>query len=82
MLDYMDFIVSHTGIRRTLSFERYLCFPMLHCRLQRNDFEVLEEKISQRLASWQNKLLNKAGRVTLVETFLSSIPTYTIGLAT
>jgi hypothetical protein len=26
---------------------------MLHGRLQRRDFEFLEEKISKRLASWQ-----------------------------
>ena len=77
----MDSIVARTGIQRTLSLEKYLGFPMLHGRLQRRHFEFLEEKISQKLASWQNKLLNKAGRLTLVKSVLNSIPNYYMQIA-
>jgi hypothetical protein len=59
----MNSIVTNTGINRTHSLEKYLGFPMMHGRLQRKDFEFLEEKISHRLASWQQNLLNKAGRM-------------------
>ncbi|GAU35137.1 hypothetical protein TSUD_394630 [Trifolium subterraneum] len=54
-------IVASTNINRTLSLEKYPGFPMMHGRLQRRDFEFLEEKISKLLASWQHNLLNKAG---------------------
>jgi hypothetical protein len=74
-------IVASTGIHRTLSLEKYLGFPMLHGRLQRKDFEFLEEKISRRLASWQHSLLNKAGRLTLVKSVLNSIPNYYMQVA-
>ncbi|MCI14329.1 RNA-directed DNA polymerase (Reverse transcriptase), partial [Trifolium medium] len=74
-------IVTSTGINRTLSLEKYLGFPMMHGRLQRKDFEFLEEKISKRLASWQHNLLNKAGRMTLVKSVLNSIPNYYMQIA-
>jgi hypothetical protein len=69
-------IIATTGIHRTLSLEKYLGFPMIHGRLQRRDFEFLEESISKRLASWQQDLLNKAGRMTLVKSVLNAIPNY------
>jgi hypothetical protein len=54
---------------------------MIHDRLQRKDFEFLEEKISKRLATWQHNLLNKAGRMTLVKSTLNSIPNYYMQIA-
>lgn len=48
----MDLIVSNIGIKRTLTLEKYVSFPLLHGHLQRKEFESLEEKISQRLVSW------------------------------
>ncbi|GAU12283.1 hypothetical protein TSUD_141910 [Trifolium subterraneum] len=74
-------IVTSTGINRTLSLEKYLGFPMMHGRLQRRDFEFLEEKISKSLASWKHNLLNKAGRMTLVKSVLNSIPNYYMQIA-
>jgi hypothetical protein len=67
-------IVTSTGINRTYSLEKYLGFPIMHGRLQRKDYEFLEEKISQRLANWQHNLLNKAGRMRLVKLVLNFIP--------
>jgi hypothetical protein len=77
----MRSIVTTTSILRTLSFEKYLGFPMMHGRLQRRDFEFFEESISQRLASWQHHLLNKVGRMTLVKSVLNSIPNYYMQVA-
>jgi hypothetical protein len=77
----MDSIVARIGIQRTLSLEKYLSFHMRHRRLQCRDFEFLGEKISQKLASWQNKLLNKAGCLTFVKSVLNSIPNYYMQIA-
>ncbi|CAJ2627607.1 unnamed protein product [Trifolium pratense] len=74
-------IVTNTSINRTHSLEKYIGFPMMHGRLQRRDFEFLEEKISQRLASWKHNFLNKAGRMTLVKSVLNSIPNYYMQVA-
>ena len=54
----------------------YLGLP-LHTRcLRRVDIQPLIDKVAARLPAWKGKLLNRAGRLTLVRSVLSSIPTY------
>lgn len=74
MRSKMDLIVSNTGIEWTLTLEKYLGFTMFHGRLQCKYFELTVEKISQRLTSWQHKLLNKVCCLTLVRFVLNYIP--------
>lgn len=77
----MDLIISSTGIKQTITLEKCLCFCMFHGRLQRTNFEFIEEIISQRLSSWQHKLLNKVGHLILVRYVLKSIPNYYMQVA-
>jgi hypothetical protein len=72
----IESIVYVTGIQNTNSLDKYLGFPMIHGRLCKRDFDFLIDKIQHRLASWKNKFLNKAGRLALVQSVLTSIPTY------
>ena len=54
----------------------YLGLP-LHTRpLRRVDIQPLIDKIANRLPSWKARLINKAGRLKLVNTVLSSMPVY------
>lgn len=69
-------ISSLTGNRETTSLDKYLGFPMLKGRAKKEDFNFIIEKMQKRLASWKLKLLNKAGRMTLGQSVLTSIPTY------
>jgi hypothetical protein len=69
-------MVSIMGIRNTSSLDKYLGFPIFHGRMKRVDYEFLIDKVQSRLASWKNKLLNKAGRLTLAKSVLNAIPTY------
>ena len=49
----------------------------LHTRLlEKVHVQPLVERIEQRLLKWKRKWLNKAGRLTLVTSVLSSMPTY------
>ena len=63
-------------IRSTISLDKYLGFPILKGMAKRNDFYFIIEKMQTRLASWKNRLLNKPGRLTLLSSIFSSIPSY------
>ncbi|GAU18899.1 hypothetical protein TSUD_228890 [Trifolium subterraneum] len=58
--DKIHNLTSLSGIRNTLSFEKYLGFPILRGRAKKTDFLYIIEKMQRRLASWKNKLLNKS----------------------
>lgn len=62
-----DKMSSITSIRHTDSLGHYLGFPLFNGRVKKEDFNFLLEKIQSRLSSWKNKLLNKAGRLTLAK---------------
>ena len=55
---------------------RYLGLPLRIGRTRRADEQILIDKIRARLSGWKGRLLTKAGRMTLVSSVLSSIPTY------
>lgn len=65
-----------SGISFTTNLGRYLGFPMVKGRAKKDHFSFVIDKLQTRLASWKSKLLNKAGRLTLTKSVLSSIPTY------
>jgi mannosylglycoprotein endo-beta-mannosidase len=55
---------------------KYLGLP-LHARaIRRVDIQPLIDKMGGKLAAWKGRLLNKAGRLRLVNSVLSSLPTY------
>lgn len=59
------------------------CFPCsylglrLHFRkLQKLEIQPLIDKVAARLPGWKGKLLNKAGRLKVLNTMLTSVPVY------
>lgn len=54
----------------------YLGLPLHTRQLRRVDIQPLIDKVAARLPSWKGRFLNRAGRLTLVNSVLSSIPTY------
>lgn len=71
-----DKIVSITGIRSTISFDKHFGFPMLQGRVRRSNYNFVVEKIQSRPTSWKNKLLNRVRRITLAKSVLNSIQVY------
>jgi hypothetical protein len=50
--------------------------PLQLGRPKKQDEQKLVDKVAGRLASWKGKLLNRAGRLALVNVVLSNIPVY------
>jgi len=55
---------------------QYLGLPLRLQKLRRVDVQRIIDKVSNRLATWKARFLNKAARLKLVNTVLSSIPVY------
>lgn len=55
---------------------KYLGLPLQIGRPRRADEQIIVDKIGARLPGWKGTLLSRAGRVQLVQSVLSSIPTY------
>ena len=69
-------VTTISGIQSTITLDKYLGFPILKGRPKWSDFHFIIEKMQSMLASWKNRLLNKAGRLALANSVLSSIPSY------
>jgi hypothetical protein len=55
---------------------KYLGLPLRIGRLRRENEQLLIEKVTGKLPRWKGKLLNKAGRLTLINSVLSFVVTY------
>ena len=54
----------------------YLGIPMHHKRLSNSDWKHIEEKFQKRLSGWKSKILSVGGRLTLINSVLSSLPMF------
>ena len=71
-----DRLAAISGIPFANSLGRYLGFNLVQGRAKRADFQSMLDRVKSRLCAWKGKLLNKAGRVTLVKAVITSILTY------
>jgi mannosylglycoprotein endo-beta-mannosidase len=55
---------------------KYLGLPLHLRQLRRVDVQPLIDKLANRLPSWKGKFINRAGRLKLMNSVLSSLPTY------
>ena len=71
-----DIFTSVSSIRFALDLGRYLGVNLNHSRTSRASFHSVIEKVRGRLANWKGRLLNKAGRLCLINSVAASIPVY------
>ena len=65
-----------SSIRIASGLGKYLGFPFIQGQVKRADFNFIFDKISMRLVDWKNRLLNKAGKLTLARSVMSIILIY------
>lgn len=59
---------------------KYLGVPLHFTKLRREDLQPVIDKIIKRISGWKGRLLSYAGRLTLLEAFLASIPIYLMSI--
>ncbi|XP_019170410.1 PREDICTED: uncharacterized protein LOC109165884 [Ipomoea nil] len=73
-------IVDILGVVRAQNFGKYLGLPSFVGRNRRQAFSYIEDKIKQRIGSWNKKLLSQAGKEVLLKSVAQSMPTFAMSV--
>ena len=76
----MGELVAILGCRQSSLPMTYLGLPLEAKFKDRAIWNTILEKIERRLASWKHLNLSKSGKVTLLKSTLSTLPTYYLSL--
>ncbi|CAN1164267.1 Putative ribonuclease H protein At1g65750 [Linum perenne] len=74
-------ITGVLGFPLTQDLGRYLGVPTLHEKTSARTYQGIVDRIEQKLTGWKAKSLSLAGRVTLAQSVLTSIPAYVMQTA-
>ena len=69
-------VIRDSPFRSSSTFGKYLGTTILPNRLRKLDYLPLLDKTINQIKGWQAKLLNMAGRTTLIKSVLNSYPLY------
>lgn len=72
----LNWVQAVVGCTRTEFPVKYLGLPLTINKPTRTQFMPLIERMERKLSGWQGKLISRGGRLQLVQSVLSSIPTY------
>ncbi|KAG2693965.1 hypothetical protein I3760_08G119300 [Carya illinoinensis] len=64
------------GFKLASSRIKYLGLPLYFSSSKKAHFEIIQQRITQKLAGWKAKLFSQAGRTTLIKSVASSMPSY------
>ncbi|XP_019191707.1 PREDICTED: uncharacterized protein LOC109186235 [Ipomoea nil] len=71
-------ISSCLGVRMATDLGRYLGLPSVLGRNKSATFRYIEEKVRERIGSWQNHFLSRAGKEVLLKSIVQSMPIFTM----
>ena len=59
---------------------KYLGMPVSSLKISKAQLSYVSEKTEKRLGTWQCEYLSSGGKSTLIDSCLSSVPMYTMGV--
>ncbi|XP_019165744.1 PREDICTED: uncharacterized protein LOC109161710 [Ipomoea nil] len=77
-----DMVAQALGVVQALNFGKYLGLPAFVGRNKKAVFAYIEDKIRQRIGSWNKKLLTQAGKEILLKTIERTMNRYWWGSGT
>lgn len=69
-------VCSLVGIEERMNLGRYLGFPLMNSKLSTTDYQFLIDSLKRRLLGWKSKFLFPAGRLTLINSVLNTLPNH------
>ncbi|XP_019186519.1 PREDICTED: uncharacterized protein LOC109181223 [Ipomoea nil] len=75
-----DEIADILGVVQAQNFEKYLGLPSFVGRNRKVAFSYIEDKIRQRINSWNKKFLSQAGKEVLLKSVAQSMPTFSMSV--
>lgn len=66
------------GIQKEGGLGKYLGLPELFGRKKKDLFTIIVDRIRQKACSWSSKFLSAAGKMVMLKSVLSAMPTYTM----
>jgi hypothetical protein len=79
-VDNMDELTGILGCGTSSLPLKYIGLPLGASYKAKSIWDVIVENMERRLASWKQMYLSKGGRVTLIKSTLSNLPTYFLSL--
>ncbi|XP_031108426.1 uncharacterized protein LOC116012895 [Ipomoea triloba] len=73
-------VASVLGVTQAPNFGKYLGLPSFIGRNRRAVFSYIEDKIKQRLGSWNKRLISQAGKEILLKSVAQSMPTFSMSV--
>ncbi|XP_019196311.1 PREDICTED: uncharacterized protein LOC109190291 [Ipomoea nil] len=75
-----DMVAQILGVNRAPSFGKYLGLPSFVGRNKKAVFAYIEDKIRQRIGSWNKRLLTQAGKEILLKSVAQAMPTFSMSV--
>ncbi|XP_031120886.1 uncharacterized protein LOC116024124 [Ipomoea triloba] len=76
--DMRDVVAGVLGVPQSSNFGKYLGLPAFVGRNKRAAFSYIEDKIKQRICSWNKRLLSQAGKEILLKSVAQAMLTFSM----
>ncbi|XP_031090962.1 uncharacterized protein LOC115995954 [Ipomoea triloba] len=71
-------VATCVGVPESTDFGRYLGLPSVLGKNKTAIFRYLEQRIQERIGSWQHKFISRAGREVLIKSIAQALPIFTM----
>lgn len=78
--DYKMEIAGALEVQHVANPGQYLDIPTIWGRSRREALNYLKDRISSKITSWRNKMLNNAGKDVLIKSVVTTLPTYVMSV--
>ncbi|XP_019190015.1 PREDICTED: uncharacterized protein LOC109184468 [Ipomoea nil] len=78
--DSREEVAQILGVTQAPNFGKYLGLPSFVGRNKKAAFSYIEDKIRQRILSWNKKLLSQAGKEVLLKSVAQAMPTFSMSV--